>query len=1284
MSKLPTSRLPVTPKHVTTTKSGLRPPQQTSTTTTSSQQASPTGGDSSNNQLAIGDRVIANGKPGTVAFIGPTKFADGEWIGIILDETQGKNDGSYEGTRYFETEPNRGLFCRSTKVQRLTQNGASSNSDTSDQIKVQTTPLTDTLKSSTSISNLDKGEDADTTLINTTTAADTSTTTNDQTVLAEPSSSQELVVGDRVVVSGTKHGTLKYLGKIHVAEGIWCGIQLDEPLGKNDGSVSGKRYFTCQQRYGLFSPLGRVEKATNEILQSQTIARKASVSSSTNNNRQLQRSTSQESLHSNLSEFSTSSNSISRIPTRTPAKNQQQKIPTNTNLYTTPNTKSLLTQAAATLAAVTPSSNQMSNLVQTIKEKDIFIEKLQSQREQDRLEFSRAAQQVDEMESRLLVFKQQYDIKILENEELKKEQYQTKQRIEDLEFQLEEYKLTDANKDHLTTSTIPDGYRLLSPNDIEIYEQIKEKLVELESINQKSTLEKQTLHDEHRQELKRQYELNENEFKTRFNELEQKYNSELTTSQINNIDTIKSEYESKLNDKDKQFHDTIEQIKKEKQQEIDQLKTQIIDLQNQETLYEQQLKEQQSKIEQSINEAQETRSQLTTLQQEKETREKQAIDLLVELKRYQETIVPDLEKQNQSLKTELQNRDQAANSTLTERESQYEQQIKEYQANITQAIDETEKIRSELKRIQEENISKEQQTNDLINTLKQDYEKQCEKLQNDLVELNNREEKLNTTLNERESHYEQQLKEYQNKLDQSTHETQTIQSELLKLQEEKSSNEKKSIDTINTLKQDYERQYEILKTELTELQDRDRTQNMALNERETHYEMQIKEYQSKRDQAIRETQDLRNELTKLQEEKTSNEQQLNDSINKLKQDFEKQIESFRIQITELENQNRTKTNEFNEKDQQIKEYQSKLDQLNREKNELHQQIEHSQQENESKINQLKKEFDEKHQTTAQTQSEFIQRNENLAKEYENLKQNNETLKQDFQDLQNKYNDLQNECQKYSTSNEQLKNTNDNIVNEKQALIDQLTKQINDMKQVQVELVEKQINQHSDFERQHLEDKKKHEKLLKEKTDEFELKIQSMKSEYLIETENSNLEHEQEKIRLKRQLQEALHGVENKNNSSATGHVKQLEYELTEARYQIEKLQKQIEINATKDDRATLEGQINFLNDVIVDLRSTNERLKKEIEFQKNPFVGDDELPENTITRGKSSVPRLYCDMCEVFDQHDTDDCPKQSSMIDDQLHNDHHSHERVVQPPRQYCEKCEEFGHDCNEVDETY
>ncbi len=78
--------------------------------------------------------------------------------------------------------------------------------------------------------------------------------------------------------------------------------------------------------------------------------------------------------------------------------------------------------------------------------------------------------------------------------------------------------------------------------------------------------------------------------------------------------------------------------------------------------------------------------------------------------------------------------DRTANLALSERESQYEQQIKEYQSNVNQASNETDKIRTELKQLYEENISKEQQTNHLINTLKQD----CEKLQIELAELDNR------------------------------------------------------------------------------------------------------------------------------------------------------------------------------------------------------------------------------------------------------------------------------------------------------------------------------------------------------------------------------------------------------------------------------------------------------------------------------------------------------------------------------------------------------------------
>nr|CAI5831015.1 unnamed protein product [Callosobruchus analis] len=62
-----------------------------------------------------------------------------------------------------------------------------------------------------------------------------------------------LKVGRRVEVTGKGvQGVIAYVGKTNFATGIWIGIILDEPKGKNNGSVGGQEYFKCDENYGTF------------------------------------------------------------------------------------------------------------------------------------------------------------------------------------------------------------------------------------------------------------------------------------------------------------------------------------------------------------------------------------------------------------------------------------------------------------------------------------------------------------------------------------------------------------------------------------------------------------------------------------------------------------------------------------------------------------------------------------------------------------------------------------------------------------------------------------------------------------------------------------------------------------------------------------------------------------------------------------------------------------------------------------------------------------------------
>jgi len=59
-------------------------------------------------------------------------------------------------------------------------------------------------------------------------------------------------IGERVLVEGyTSLGTLRFYGPHKVNNGMRCGVELDEACGRNDGTVGGHTYFSCDPLHGV-------------------------------------------------------------------------------------------------------------------------------------------------------------------------------------------------------------------------------------------------------------------------------------------------------------------------------------------------------------------------------------------------------------------------------------------------------------------------------------------------------------------------------------------------------------------------------------------------------------------------------------------------------------------------------------------------------------------------------------------------------------------------------------------------------------------------------------------------------------------------------------------------------------------------------------------------------------------------------------------------------------------------------------------------------------------------
>ncbi|XP_067471476.1 CAP-Gly domain-containing linker protein 4-like isoform X4 [Thunnus thynnus] len=259
--------------------------------------------------VRLGDRVVIAGqKVGTLRFCGSTEFSGGLWAGVELDKPEGKNDGSVAGVQYFTCRIKHGIFAPLSKISKPLERHKTSSTKTSTPIrpprridlsritsKINTGVLSRSLSSSSSSLDSRHGPGARprplprqrlparqrrerVSLSPRTTPSPALRSSPCTTSLTPggprsrtPSASSsvcegpEVRLGERVLVVGQRTGVVQFCGKTSFAPGLWLGIELDKPSGKNDGSVGGVRYFSCPPKHGVFAPPSRVQRIHGSV-----------------------------------------------------------------------------------------------------------------------------------------------------------------------------------------------------------------------------------------------------------------------------------------------------------------------------------------------------------------------------------------------------------------------------------------------------------------------------------------------------------------------------------------------------------------------------------------------------------------------------------------------------------------------------------------------------------------------------------------------------------------------------------------------------------------------------------------------------------------------------------------------------------------------------------------------------------------------------------------------------------------------------------------------------------
>ncbi|XP_063419153.1 CAP-Gly domain-containing linker protein 1-like isoform X8 [Mytilus trossulus] len=1148
----------------------------------------------------IGDRVWVGGsKPGVIAFLGETQFAAGEWAGVALDKQEGKNDGSVKGIRYFQCESDRGVFARISKLSRtpglLPMSGKMDDTLSETPIKPNgparrpttpsVTPSRGVFGSNTSLSRASPAPGT------------------------RPGSRPALKVGDRVFVSGSKMGTLQYMGETDFAKGEWAGVELDEKQGKNDGAVAGKRYFECKPMFGLFAPIHKVTRLTSGTAGPGKPATTPTSQSRSLMNTSLRLSKERSGSQESVSSISSSASSVSRSRVR---------------------------------LGVTSLGNQKA-----LKEKEEHIEQLLKERDLERSEVARAAAQCDEAEGQMSMmrgeqerYKQDVDDTVLklrslvadmqqEKVELVNQLDTEKRKVEDLQFQIEEEAMT---KDDMESRT----------------EEEEMKFREIERLQQRE--------------------------KERADKLEQDI---FTMKAMAKDNTEKLESTEELNIT---YLDQIEEIT----HKLSQAETKIKG-------YESNRLEEGAKTSQVSLELEEKEHKISELEEILTTKNKEVKQLSNNLQEVEEDLFASREKNNhmknqvEKLTSQIDNQSKASETFNLEL-----QQLKSQISDLQRKLDSSE---DKAKRLNDEKIQLEQQMSDMmrnsgdsskrLSILTEQLQDRNRKIQDLQADLSSSTQQTAKLREEKDRLRKEGEKERENLIVKHNDVVNTIKLTLQDVQKELS----KSNNKMTAMKEEFEKEKEdAINRKITEIN------NLKKNLEQSKADLEKQEVQTQAHKQVLDKTNMEMEALKFEKEKGD---KLVKRLEGEKDSINTDLIHIRVTNSKVQLEYEKMVDEKNKLQQQIEDLKEDKDKVSETKSSILQEKEELVTEKTKLVEENDKVNRELVESKASLQQKDIQIEE-LQKEVEKMKTEvNDKEEAMSQKSQSQSQDLQTQIQKAQARVKELDGMLQSEISRGEKTVKELEKKLlmqtseTDQKYNQLEALFKEVEDERDTmkaqlefsnlvaeERRRLEEQNMQLNQEMEKTEESHRKeIDSLeKTKISLQKEVANLKNENAS------LDKFRHSTENqeKENKDLMSQINSLKSQLQAQ----EVNSNTIGLSANEiEDKQTIDGQVEFLNSVIVDLQKKNGDLKTRLEAMESGVLTNGEANSSMeeVSESKKPPPRLFCDICDVFDKHDTEDCPCQAMDYDEETPSpSHHGGDRKQLRP--YCDICEEFHEPCENL----